>query len=306
MTSRLPESPGRKPHWLKVSLGGGNHYATVKRCLHHRDLHTVCEEARCPNAGECWNSGTATVLILGDICTRGCRFCATKTGRPAPLDAGEPERVAKAIAELGLKYVVLTSVDRDDLPDGGSEPYAETIRQIRRFCPEADVEVLIPDFGGSLEALKTVLAEAPGVVAHNVEVVRRLTPSVRDRRASYEGSLAVLENTKKLAKTNGYSVPLTKSSIMLGLGETEAEVRECMEDLRRVDCDMLTLGQYLRPTRHQIAEAAYISPESFERYEALGKELGFGFVASGPLVRSSYRAAELFAKGKLAKRTEKR
>ncbi len=302
MESNRSGSPGRKPQWLKVKLGGGEKYADVKRCLHHKDLHTVCEEARCPNAGECWNSGTATVLILGDICTRACRFCATKTGRPQPLDSDEPERVARAIAELGLDYVVLTSVDRDDLPDGGAGQYAETIRNIRRFSPKAKVEVLIPDFSGSLESLDLVLEEAPEVVAHNVEVVRRLSPKIRDRRASYERSLTVLEQAKSRATSKGWPIPLTKSSIMVGLGETEEEMQECMKDLRRVDCDMLTIGQYLRPTRKQVPEVAYIEPETFKHYEEIGLSLGFAFVASGPLVRSSYRAAELFAKGKLETR----
>jgi len=279
-----------KPRWLKVRLPGSPRYHEIKKRARQLRLSTVCEEARCPNIGECWEGGTATFMVMGDTCTRGCRFCAVKTmKRPPALDPFEPVNVANAIAELELDYVVLTSVDRDDLSDGGASHFAACVRQCNRLAPKTKIEVLIPDFSGSLDHLKTVVDAKPEVIAQNIETVKRLTHPVRDSKASYETTMQVLANIKVLDPTR-----LTKSSIMLGFGETREEVLECMQDLRDVGCDFLTLGQYLQPTKKHLVVSDYIHPDVFAEYEKIGLEMGFSYVASGPLVRSSYKAGEFF------------
>jgi lipoic acid synthetase len=280
----------RKPPWLKVSVPGGFNYGRVRHVLSAHGLHTVCDEARCPNKAECWGAGTATFMVLGDACTRNCGFCAVKTSvKGNPVDDEEPAQLAQAVRELGLRYVVVTSVDRDDLPDYGSGHFAGCINAVRESSPEAGIEVLIPDFNGSLECLKTVVEAGPDVIAHNVETVRRLTPGVRDSRGSYEKSLNVLKNVKELDED-----VKTKSSMLLGLGESKGEVMEAMRDLRSAGVDYLVLGQYLRPTRRQLPVVEYITPESFEEYGTVAVELGFSGVESSPLARTSYHAAELF------------
>lgn len=280
----------RKPEWLKVKLPGAGEFPEVKSILRHYNLHTVCEEARCPNLGECWGSGTATIMILGEICTRSCKFCATKTGNPhGIIEEDEPMRVARAVQEMELDYVVLTSVTRDDLPDGGARHFAETISIIKKMAPDALIEVLIPDYTGV--NLKLVVEAHPDVIGHNIETVKRLTKTIRDRRFSYEKSLRTLKEVKEFDSTI-----YTKSSIMLGLGERKGEVIETMQDLRKIDVDFFTLGQYLRPTPKHYPVARFIPPNEFEEYERIGIELGFKYVASGPLVRSSYKAAEYFIK----------
>lgn len=284
-----------KPAWLKVRAPGGETYGRLKTTLRKLDLHTVCEEARCPNAGECWGEGTMTIMLLGDVCTRGCRFCAVTTGDPrGAVDVREPEHTARAIARLEIHYVVLTMVDRDDLLDGGADHVARTVRNIHALRPEMLVETLVGDFGGHMHDVDTLVSEgAPDVFAHNIEVPKRLQRTVRDARCSYERSLAVLER----AKLKGSKV--TKSSIMVGLGESEAEVLEAMRDLRTAGVDVLTLGQYLRPSPKHLAVERYVEPSEFDRYRDLGLELGFKYVASGPLVRSSYHAAEVFLRSVL-------
>ena len=280
----------RKPIWLRVSPPGGEIYTKIKASLRSRELHTVCEEARCPNLSECWGSGTATIMIMGDICTRGCRFCAVNGGKPVSLDRNEPVRVAEAIKEWGLKYVVITSVCRDDLKDGGASHMASTIRAIKSRCPMTTVEVLIPDFKGDIESLRMIIQSGPKVLSHNIETIRRLTARVRDPRASYEQSLSLLKKCKQI-NCEIY----TKSSIMLGLGESEAETIEAMRDLRSVGVDILTMGQYLQPTARHFPVFEYIRPERFEKLREIAKNMGFLHVASGPLVRSSYRAGDFFA-----------
>lgn len=280
----------RKPNWLKVRAPGGERYTKIKARARQLKLHTVCEEAHCPNVGECWGGGTATFMVMGGICTRGCRFCAVTTRRKGmPLDPDEPKNVASGIAELELDYVVVTSVDRDDLPDQGSGHFAACIREIRKASPKTLVEVLIPDFSGRTDLLQTVFDARPDVIAHNIECVRRLTPTVRDPRAGYDQSLKVLADLKVMGADR-----LTKSSIMVGVGETEDEVIATMGDLRAVGCNFLTIGQYLRPTGKHLAVAEFITPETFARYQRIGEQLGFAYVASGPLVRSSYKAGEFF------------
>jgi lipoic acid synthetase len=277
---------GRLPEWLRVKLPSGPAASAVERRLRALGLHTVCDSARCPNRGECWGSGTATLLILGDTCTRNCRFCAVKTGNPGgTLDPGEPAAVARMVAEAGLQYVVLTSVDRDDLADGGAGQYAATIRAVRERVPGVRVEALIPDYLGS--PLERVLESGPDVLGHNVEVVRRLTPSVRDRRASYDRSLEVLRSARRLAST-----VRTKSSLLLGLGEEDAEIEACLRDLREAGVSAVTLGQYLRPTARHLSVVRYVPPAEFDAWGRTARGLGFESVASGPLVRSSYRAGE--------------
>lgn len=280
----------RKPPWLKVRAPGGENYTRIKQILRGLELNTVCEEAHCPNVGECWSKGTATVMILGDTCTRGCRFCAVKAGNPRGLvDAEEPERVARAIAGLGLRYVVLTMVDRDDLPDGGAEHVARTVRALHGVQPGLMVETLVGDFSGRRDDIATVLAAEPEVFAHNIEVVRRLTPMVRDRRCSYDRSLMVLAEAKRQGVAR-----YVKSSLMVGVGETDEEITETLADLRETGVDIVTLGQYLRPSAKHLAVDCYRTPEDFERWQIQGNALGFAYVASGPLVRSSYHAAEAF------------
>ena len=281
----------RLPDWLRVRLPQGPVAAAMTRRLRRHGLHTVCEEARCPNQGRCWGEGTATVLILGDTCTRACRFCAVRTGNPrGALDADEPARVGRAVADAGLRYVVVTSVDRDDLPDGGAGHFAATVLAMRAECPGGRVEVLTPDYLG--DDLGTVLASGPDVFAHNVEVVRRVTPALRDRRASYDRSLAVLRE----AASRAPGIP-TKSSVMVGAGEEDGEVLECLRDLRQAGVRIVTIGQYLRPSTWHHPVARYVPPVEFARFETEARAMGFDRVASGPLVRSSFGAAELFGAG---------
>ena len=279
----------RKPSWLRVKAPAGENYTKVKQSLRLLNLHTVCEEARCPNISECWGTGTATIMIMGDICSRGCRFCAVNSGKPSLLDAGEPERVAKAIKEWKLRYVVITSVCRDDLEDGGAEHIAKTIKAIKLLCPTIIVESLIPDFRGDDGSIIKIVKSEPEVISHNIETVPRLTPKVRDARASYEQSLLVL---KKIKDIN--SLIYTKSSIMLGLGESEEEVIQTIVDLRSVGVSILTIGQYLQPTPKHLPLIEFIAPEKFNWFKEIAEQMGFVYVASGPLVRSSYRAAEFF------------
>jgi lipoic acid synthetase len=295
----MPMQTERKPDWLKVKLASTGSYAAIKNRIVTLRLHTICQEAKCPNIFECWGSGTATILLMGDICTRGCRFCAVKSGNPGGiLDADEPSRVAGSVAESGLSYVVLTSVDRDDIPDGGAEHIANTVREIKGRRSDILVEVLMPDFRGDRRSLDTVIESGADVLAHNVETVRRLTPSVRDRRASYDQSLEVLDYLKRK------SGKVTKTSVMLGLGESEHEIIETMRDLRDAGVDAITFGQYLRPSSWHLPVSRYIAPEEFGRYAEMAKEMGFAMVASGPLVRSSYRASELFLKGLVGQRLQ--
>jgi len=290
----------KKPDWLKIRPPAGERYRRIKAHLRAHGLHTVCEEARCPNLHECWGGGTATIMLLGGVCTRGCRFCAVTSGHPRGwVDPLEPWKVAQVLKEWNLDYVVLTSVARDDLPDGGAAHFARTVRAIKQMLPHMRVELLIPDFQGDVEALRTVVEAKPDVIGHNVETVERLTPKVRDRRAGYEQSLRVLATIKELDPTR-----YTKSSLMLGLGETEEEVLQAMRDLRAAGVDFLTLGQYLRPTKKHLPVVRYLPPEEFERYRRLGEELGFLYVAAGPLVRSSYRAGEFFIQSWIRRRAQ--
>ncbi|KAM0937305.1 putative lipoyl synthase [Dioscorea sansibarensis] len=285
----------KKPEWLRQRAPGGERYEKLKDSLKELKLHTVCEEAQCPNIGECWNGGgdgiaTATIMLLGDTCTRGCRFCAVKTSRnPAPPDPMEPENTAKAIASWGVDYIVLTSVDRDDIPDGGSGHFAQTVKAMKRLKPEMLIECLTSDFRGDLVAVSTLVNSGLEVFAHNIETVRRLQRIVRDPRAGYEQSLSVLKHAK-LCKEG----MITKSSIMLGLGESDEEVKETMGDLRAIGVDILTLGQYLQPTPLHLTVKEYVRPEKFAFWKEYGESIGFRYVASGAMVRSSYRAGELF------------
>jgi lipoic acid synthetase len=289
-----------KPEWLKVRAPGGDTYHHLKEVFRNLDLHTVCEEARCPNVGECWREGTATVMLLGDVCTRGCRFCAVTTGDPrGAVDVREPEHVARAIARLSLTYVVMTMVDRDDLLDGGADHVGRTVRRLRGLRPDMLIETLVGDFHGHMDAVDTVVDAAPDVFAHNVETVRRLTRSVRDARCSYDQSLAVLRRAHERALAGGpMDAPLgrrlTKSSIMVGVGETDEEVVETMRDLRDAGVDVVTIGQYLRPSAKHLAVERFVEPAAFAAYQRAAEEMGFLYAASGPLVRSSYRAAEVF------------
>lgn len=273
----------RRPEWLKARIPGGENYTRLKSIITNHKLHTVCEEARCPNMGECWGAGTATFMILGDVCTRSCGFCAVKTGRPSPeLDWDEPRRVAEAVELLGLRHAVVTSVNRDERRDGGAPIFAETIRQIRLQVPGCRVEVLIPDFKGDEEALNIVLDANPDILNHNVETVQRLYRIVRPQ-AIYERSLELLDR----AKRKGF---VTKTGMMLGIGERTEEVLEVMKDLRRVNCDILTLGQYLQPTKEHLPIDRYVHPDEFRMLKEEGLKMGFRHVESGPLVRSSYHA----------------
>ena len=278
-----PERRRERPDWLKVKLPAGENYARLKGLIEDHRLHTVCEEARCPNMGECWNSGTATFMILGDVCTRSCGFCAVATGRPAFLDTDEPYRVAEAIALMNVRHAVITSVNRDELPDGGAAIFAETIRQARRASPRVRIEVLIPDFRGVRWALQLVIDEKPDILNHNTETVPRLYAEVRPQ-AKYARSL-------ELIRRGHDGGMVTKSGLMLGLGEMREEVLGVMRDLRGSGCDILTLGQYLRPSKDHLPVARYVSPDEFSVFKAEGLAMGFGHVESGPLVRSSYHAA---------------
>jgi len=276
----------RKPDWLKIKLTTGDNYKELKNMMRGKTLHTVCEEAKCPNIHECWANRTATFMILGDICTRACRFCAVNTGLPTELDLQEPERVAEAAEQMGLRHAVITSVARDDLQDGGASIFAETIRAVRRRNPLTRVEVLIPDFQGSEASLRIVMDAKPDILNHNVETVERLSDKVR-ARAKYRRSLELLERAKQMAP----SIP-TKSSIMLGVGETWEEIIQTMHDLRAVDCNIMTIGQYLQPSLKHLSVEKYYTPEQFAELKAEGMKLGFRHVESGPLVRSSYHAHE--------------
>ncbi|MBX2990343.1 MAG: lipoyl synthase [Bacteroidetes bacterium] len=277
-----PQPRPSRPEWLKIKIPSGEEYARLKNLIAGHKLHTVCEEARCPNMSECWNAGTATFMILGDVCTRSCGFCNVKTGRPTWLDKEEPARVADAIRIMGVKHAVITSVNRDELPDGGAEIFAETIRQARKVNPEITIEVLIPDFQGEKWALEIVLAEKPDILNHNTETVPRLYRKVR-RQAKYERSLQIIKWSKEAGMA-------TKSGIMVGLGETVDEVLEVMSDLYASGCDIMTIGQYLQPTREHLTVDRFIALDEFAMYKTRGKEMGFKHVESGPLVRSSYHA----------------
>tara|TARA_B110000285_G_scaffold232177_1_gene302628 strand:- start:953 stop:1834 length:882 start_codon:yes stop_codon:yes gene_type:complete len=277
LTGRVP-----KPKWLRVKLPTGEPYKKVREIVSEHKLHTICESGHCPNMGECWGAGTATFMILGNICTRSCGFCNVATGKPLEADLFEPGRVAQSVKLMGVKHAVITSVDRDDMPDGGSEIWAQTVRAIRHQSPSTTLETLIPDFAGKWENLERVIDVAPEIVSHNLETVRRLTKQVRIQ-AKYDRSLEVLRRLRKAGMK-------TKSGIMLGLGETFEEVVEAMDDLRSVDCQILTLGQYLQPTPKHLPVAEFIHPDVFAELKELGLKKGFRFVESGPLVRSSYHA----------------
>lgn len=281
-TTVNPNQRPRKPEWLRVKLPTGEEYAKVRNIVDTHKLHTICQSGNCPNMGECWGAGTATFMILGNICTRSCKFCAVATGRPLPADWNEPERVANSVKLMNIKHCVITSVDRDDLKDGGSIIWVETIKAIRAASPTTTMETLIPDFQGKWENLQNIIDIAPEIVSHNVETVRRLTREVRVQ-AKYDRSLEVLRRLKE----GGMK---TKSGIMLGLGETEEEIFETMDDLRAVGLDILTIGQYLQPTPKHLPVQAFIHPDKFKMYKEVGLEKGFRFVESGALVRSSYHA----------------
>jgi lipoic acid synthetase len=272
----------KKPKWLRVKLPTGENYRKVRGLVDEHKLHTICESGSCPNMGECWGEGTATFMILGNICTRSCGFCAVQTGRPEEVDEFEPGRVANSVKLMGVKHAVITSVDRDDLKDGGANIWAQTVRAIRKQSPVTTLETLIPDFAGKWDNLQVIIDVAPEIVSHNLETVRRLTKQVRIQ-AKYDRSLEVLFRLKKGGMR-------TKSGVMLGLGESEEEVLETMDDLRRVGVDILTLGQYLQPTIKHLPVAEFITPEQFDKYKQIGIEMGFRYVESGPLVRSSYHA----------------
>ncbi|ADJ13415.1 lipoyl synthase [Halalkalicoccus jeotgali] len=293
-------SLSRKPDWLKTRPPSGREFAGIKRTLREHDLHTVCEEANCPNLGECWSGGasgeggTATFMLMGDRCSRGCNFCDVETGGMEPLDPDEPANVASAIAEIGLDYVVLTSVDRDDLPDQGAGHFAETIREIKARHPGILVEVLIPDFRGEPELVREIVDAEPDVIAHNIETVERLQFPVRDRRANYEQSLSVLEQVSEESAIH------TKTSLMLGVGEHTHEIYQTLSDLREAEVDVVTLGQYLQPSRTHLDVSRFVHPHEFETWRHVAEsELGFLYCASGPMVRSSYKAGELFVEAVL-------
>ncbi|MHC5005455.1 MAG: lipoyl synthase [Planctomycetota bacterium] len=276
---------GRKPDWIRARVPGGEGFHRLKSIVDEHRLHTVCQEASCPNLGECWSRGTATIMILGDVCTRACGFCNVRTGKPLPPDLDEPRRVAESLALMSLRHVVITCVDRDDLPDGGAAIWAETIERVHEACPSTSVEALVGDFRGDPEALATVARAKPEILAHNLETVRRMHPTVRPQ-ARYERSIEVLRRIKEHDL-------VAKTSIMVGIGELDAEVLELMDDLRRTaDVDILTIGQYLQPTRNHLPIDRWVTPEQFDRYAREGRARGFSVVESGPLVRSSYHAEE--------------
>lgn len=277
------------PEWLKMQRASGENYSRLKRLIEQNKLHTICTSGNCPNKGECWNAGTATFMILGDICTRACRFCNTRTGKPLPPDPGEPEKLAETIRMLGLKHCVITSVDRDDLPDGGASFWSDVIRKVKEVNPAVTVECLIPDFDGKHENLDKVIRAGPDVISHNIETVRRLTPLIRTR-AKYDRSLSVINYISINKKT-------AKSGFMLGLGENEQEIDETMNDLVQAGCKILTIGQYLKPSPEHINVVEYVSPERFEKYRKSALEKGFSIVESAPLVRSSFRAEKHIADG---------
>ncbi|MBC7458471.1 MAG: lipoyl synthase [Bdellovibrionaceae bacterium] len=285
-----------KPDWLKVKAPAGENYTRIKNMLGELKLATVCQEARCPNMGECWSGGTATFMLMGDTCTRGCRFCNVKTGNAKkglpPVDPFEPEKVAHSISQMGLHYVVITSVDRDDMPDQGSDHFARTVKTVKKLDPNLIVEILTPDFRGDEGLIRHLVEAKPDVFAQNIETVERLTPTVRDPRASYKQTMRLLQFVKEVDPTM-----YTKTSIMLGLGETDEEVLQTLNDLRAVGCDVVTFGQYLQPTPKHLTVKSFILPSKFQEWQKTAEDLGFLYVASGPLVRSSYRAGEFFMKG---------
>lgn len=283
MSEDLPVKSPKKPKWLRVKLPTGESYRQVRKLVDNYKLHTICESGNCPNMGECWGAGTATFMILGNVCTRSCGFCSVMTGRPLPVDWDEPERVAQSVKLMGVKHCVITSVDRDDLEDGGSIIWAETVRAVRRMSPTTTMETLIPDFKGEWHNIDRMIEAAPEIISHNLETVRRLTRQVRIQ-AKYDRSLEVLKYLKDQGQKR------TKSGVMLGLGETEEEVLETMRDLRTAEVDILTLGQYLQPTPKHLPVVEFITPEQFDFYRERGLEMGFKYVESGPLVRSSYHA----------------
>jgi lipoyl synthase len=282
-TTEIEKANPRKPKWLRVKLPTGENYRNVRRLVDDYKLHTICESGSCPNMGECWGEGTATFMILGNICTRSCGFCAVQTGRPLPVDWDEPERVARSVKLMKVKHCVITSVDRDDIEDGGSIIWAETIKAVRRISPITTLETLIPDFKGETKNIDRLIEAAPEIISHNIETVKRLTRQVRIQ-ARYERSMEVLRYIKESGQKR------TKSGIMLGLGESESEVIETMQDLRNAQVDIITLGQYLQPTPRHLAVQEFIHPEQFEHYKQIGLDMGFRYVESGPLVRSSYHA----------------
>lgn len=295
-----PSGKPRLPDWFKVRPPGGEAYKAIRDALRERGLSTVCEEARCPNLSECWSGagdgegvGTATIMVMGGTCTRGCRFCSVSTGRPDALDPEEPRKASETVGIMGVGYVVITSVDRDDVPDGGADHFGQVIERCKSDHPGLLVEVLTPDFQGDEASLRRIVQAGADVVAHNIESVRRLSPEVRDRRAGYDQSLRVLRTYKQLG------APFTKTSIMVGFGETEDEVVQTLRDLREADVDIVTFGQYLRPTQEKrhLPVTEFVHPDQFARYQQIAEEMGFLYVASGPLVRSSYKAGELFMEG---------
>lgn len=287
-----------KPPWLKVKAPAGENYQNIKEMLGKLNLATVCQEARCPNMGECWAGGTATFMLMGEVCTRGCRFCNVKTGNPkGKIDNREPEKVGWSIAQMGLTYVVLTSVNRDDMEDQGADHFGRTVETIKKNDPDLIVEILTPDFQGEKSLIHRVVDSKPDVFAHNVETVSRLTPSVRDPRATYQQSLDVLAEVK-VRDPQMY----TKSSLMLGLGETDQEIMQALQDLKAVGCDVVTFGQYLQPSARHLKVIEYIKPEKFEYWKKVAEDMNFLYCASGPLVRSSYKAGEFFMKGVIEKR----
>lgn len=280
----------KKPDWIKVKALSDESYRIITDISNRYNLHTVCQEALCPNINECWSARTATFLLLGDICTRNCRFCSVRSGNPQGYpDDNEPDNIAKAAQELDLKYAVLTSVDRDDLSDGGSAYFARTVKEIKKLDDRILVEVLIPDFQGNIDSLGNIVEAKPDIIGHNIETVERLTPSIRDKRANYRLSLEVLKSVKKIDNSI-----LTKSSLQLGFGETENEIKRTLLEIRESYIDIVTIGQYLRPGKKQIPVSEYIIPDKFKEYEKFARTLGFLYVVSGPFVRSSYKAAEGF------------
>jgi len=295
VTNREPDATSRKPAWLRIKLPSGAGYEQVRKAVHSNSLSTVCEESHCPNMGECWSNGTATIMLMGSVCTRACKFCSVDTGNPKGwLDPQEPYNAAESVRLMNLKYIVLTSVDRDDLPDGGAAHYAASVRAIKKANPDTAIEALTPDFNGNLDHIETVVGSGLEVFAQNLETVKRLTHRVRDPRAGYQQTLNVLAHAKLT-----FPEVISKTSLMLGLGETDEEIYTAMDDLRNHNVQVLTLGQYLRPTPNHLEVARWVHPEEFEQYRTAGLERGFLEVASGPLVRSSYRAERILEKNNL-------
>jgi lipoic acid synthetase len=291
-----PKAREKKPPWLKVRAPQGPRYNQIRERLRELNLFTVCEEAHCPNIGECWDGGTATIMLMGEICTRGCRFCAVTTGKPPALDPLEPQHAADTVVAMDVDYIVLTSVNRDDLEDGGANHFARTVVELKTRKPEVMVEVLVPDFQGRLEAFESLFAAGPEVIAHNVETIPRLTRRVRDARATFDQSMKVLSHVVSAGKGRGPGGVdiLAKTSVMCGIGETPEEIRETMVLLREAGVHVVTFGQYLRPSQKHLEVHEYVTPEQFDQYAEWARELGFLYVASGPLVRSSYRAGEFY------------